>query len=345
MISFRTKAAMVILSLFSSLSCQKELVNLNPDTQKVRVYFVSTYAGSFLQEYLDGPALQSTLKSPFGITAATDGTLFITDNANNNIRKISPEGMVGTVMPVNSLQGPSGITTGPDGSLYVCESLTNRIIKISPDGSLITLNITELCDDGTFMETTLNSPNGIAIADDGSIYVADTFNNKIRKINPDGKSVVVAGSTAGFQDGKGAEAKFYFPFGIALDKEGSIYVSDYGNNSIRKISKDGSVSTLAGSKTAGKEDNQSGTLASFNSPTDLAIADDGTIYISDYANSRIRAILTTGEVTTIAGTDNGWLDGVGITAKFHNPVSLAIHKNTLFITDSNNSRIRRISLD
>jgi DNA-binding beta-propeller fold protein YncE len=351
MTSFKTKAAVVISGIIFLFSCQKELdspgpqTRKMPDTQKINVYFVSTYAGSSLPGSLDGPAKEATFKAPFGITAAEDGTLYITDNGNNNIRKISPNGIVETLTPAGSLHGPSGIIMCTDGNLYACESQMNRIVKISPSGKISPLKFFELCQDGGHIQTTFSSPNGIFIAPDGTIYVADTFNNKIKKINPSGLVEVLAGSTAGYMDGKCSEAKFHWPYGITMDKDGSLYVSDYWNNTIRKISTAGVVSTIAGSINPGNDDAKVGTDARFRGPAGLAIADDGTIYIADNNNSRIRSILTTGEVTTIAGTDAGFLDGVGITAKFYNPAFLVIHKNVLYITDSNNYRIRKIILD
>ena len=345
MIPFRTKAAVTISGLFLFLSCHKEAGDLNPVTTKVNVFFISTYAGSSLQGNQDGPGIQASFKSPFGIAATPDGALFLTDNGNGNIRKITAEGMVETVTPLGTLNAPSGIKVGLNGILYVCESLNNRIVKVTPKGLISELEVFEANTDGTHVKAQFNSPNGIALATDGSIYIADTFNNKIRKISPKGQVTLVAGGPAGYKDGKCTEARFYLPFGITLDKDGSLYVSDYGNHSIRKISADGIVSTVAGTNLEGNEDAVKGSDARFRFPTDLTIAEDGTIYIADYYNSRIRSILVTGEVTTVAGTDNGFLDGVGITAKLFNPVALVIHKNVLYITDSKNGRVRKILLE
>ncbi|NEU09664.1 hypothetical protein GZH53_15155 [Flavihumibacter sp. R14] len=339
------KALVAISSLFFLSSCQKGPDSLSPDTQKVRVYFVSTFSGTDLKGNQDGPVSQATYYSPFGIVASENGTIFLTDNVNENIRKIDPDGSVTSLIPMRSLRGPSAVKIAPDSSLLVCETLNHQVVRVSKDGVITELAAYEKDKQGNLKKAKFNSPNGIAIAPDGSIYIADTFNNKIRKVNASGLTTVFAGSSPGYQDGPCTEAKFYFPFGLVLDKDGSLYVADYGNNMIRKITADGIVSTVAGNITPGAEDAVLGTDARFRSPTDMAIGEDGTIYISDYYNSRIRAILTTGEVTTIAGTDNGFLDGVGITAKFYNPVFLAIYKNTLYITDSNNSRIRSIILD
>ena len=345
MIPFRTKAAVTIVGFLLFLSCQKEAADINPVTIKVNVFFISTYAGSPLQGNQDGPALQASFKSPFGIAATSEGAFFLTDNANGNIRRISAEGLVETVTPLGSLNAPSGIEVGPTGVLYVCESLNNRIVKVTSEGLISELDVYEVNTDGTHVKAHFNSPNGIALAPDGSIYIADTFNHKIRKISPKGQVALVAGGPAGYKDGKCTEARFNLPFGITLDKDGSLYVADYGNHSIRKINADGIVSTVAGTDVEGNEDAVNGSDARFRFPTDLAIAEDGTIYIADYYNSRIRSILTTGEVTTIAGTDDGFLDGVGITAKLFNPVALAIYKKILYITDSKNGRIRKIPLE
>jgi sugar lactone lactonase YvrE len=129
----------------------------------------------------------------------------------------------------------------------------------------------------------------VAVDSTGNVYVADTNNNRIRKITPAGLVTTLAGSTSGFADGNGIAAKFSYPNGLAVDSIGNVYVADSGNNKIRKITPDGVVSTLAGSGLRGSEDGIV-TAASFNSPNGVALDSKGNIYVADINNKKIRKI-------------------------------------------------------
>ena len=136
-----------------------------------------------------------------------------------------------------------------------------------------------------------NTPSGVAVDSDGNLYVTDTFNNRIRKITPAGEVTTLAGSgTRGHQDATGTAAQFYFPFGVAVDSDGNLYVADTGNNRIRKITSEGVVSTFAGSATYGHKDGAGTTAAQFSFPTGIAVDLSGNLYVGDTGNQRIRKI-------------------------------------------------------
>lgn len=190
-------------------------------------------------------------------------------------------------------------------------------------------------------------PEGIAVDLAGNIYVADTKNHRIRKITQKGEVTTLAGTDEkGFVDGVGKEARFHTPTGIAVDKEGYIYVADSVNHSIRKISSNGEVITLAGSGKSGYADGL-GNKARFASPYGLAIDKNGNIFVSEQKNNRIRKICPGGEVITIAGTGEiGFVDGEVKEAKFDAPKGLAIDsKGNIYVVDSNNHLIRKITSD
>jgi sugar lactone lactonase YvrE len=206
-------------------------------------------------------------------------------------------------------------------------------------------NGTEGYADGTGTAAAFYRPDGIAIDGSGNLYVGDMANNRIRKITPAGVVSTLAGSgAAGYADGTGTSAQFYYPAGIAIDASGNLYVADWAGNRIRKVTSAGVVSTLAGNGTAGFADG-TGTSAQFNNPIGIAIDASGNLYVADEGNNRVRKITSGGVVTTIAGNGTaGYADGVGTFAQFNPPSGITIDgSGNLYVTDQNNYRIREIT--
>lgn len=199
---------------------------------------------------------------------------------------------------------------------------------------------------GTGNTAQFNQPFGVAVALDGTIYVADTYNNVIRKITTDGTVTTFAGSVGGFVDGVGNNAQFNYPQGIAVDASGNVFVADTGNHAIRKISVSGVVTTFAGGSTILGFADGIGTEAKFYLPSSLVIDSEGNIFVSDTGNFRIRKITAARVVTTIAGNSNyGYADGIGSDAQFISPNGIALNsEGSLFVADSQNQRIRKITL-
>ena len=194
----------------------------------------------------------------------------------------------------------------------------------------------------------LSQPSGLAFDKSGNIYVADYGNNAIRKITPTGVGSTFAGGSGpgvpGFVDDTGTAAKFNSPSCVVVDTLGNVYVTDAGNNVIRKITSAGVVTTFAGSGTIGFV-NGTGTLASFYFPTGIAIDASGNLYIADSGNNQIRKITPAGVVTTFAGSGaQGSVDATGTLASFNYPEGLAIDTSgNLYIGDSGNNKIRKIT--
>lgn len=197
--------------------------------------------------------------------------------------------------------------------------------------------------DGSGTAAGFNKPGGIAVDSSGNVYVADSNNHRIRKIDRTGEVSTLAGSgTKGFADGHGTAAKFNRPMGVAVDRAGNVYVADTSNHRIRKIESTGRVSTLAGTE-YGYADG-SGTSAKFNSPWDIAVDSSGNLYVADAYNHMIRKIDHTGEVSTLAGDGTkGFADGPGISAKFDYPYGITVDRaGNIYVADSGNHRIRKI---
>ncbi len=199
--------------------------------------------------------------------------------------------------------------------------------------------------DGLGTNASFNQPYGVAVDSSGNIYVADVNNNEIRKITPGGVVTTFAGSTtSGHSDGLSNIASFYYPYGVAVDSSGNIYVADTGNNEIRKITPGGVVTTLAGSTIAGHADGLSN-AASFNFPTGVAVDSSGNIYVADGGNNEVRKITSGGIVTTLAGsTIAGHADGLSNAASFQNPRNVAVDlPGNVYVADQNNHEIRKIT--
>jgi len=316
---------------------------------------VSTVAGS-TEGFADGSATTAQFDNPVGIAIDASGNQYLADSFNSRIRKISPNGQVSTF--AGSTQGfadgigenalfslPADVAADASGNVYVADFLNHRIRKISPSGVVSTLaGSTEGFADGIGTDAQFDKPRGIAVDNSGNIYVTEVGNDKIRKITPDGLVSTIAGSTEGFSDGTATTAQFCNPNGIVIDATGNIYVSDNCNFKIRKITPEGNVTTLAGSM-KGQVDGV-GSTAQFSSPTGIDIDALGNLYVADFSVHKIRKVTSDGKVTTIAGSTLGFADGTGSNAQFSFPSSIAIDdRGDLFIADSGNHKIRKITLE
>jgi sugar lactone lactonase YvrE len=202
--------------------------------------------------------------------------------------------------------------------------------------------------DGPRTNARFNDPAGMACAADGTIYIADSANHTIRKISTNGVVSTLAGlgGTNGAVNGTGLAARFDTPTGLALDANGNLFVADTGNHAIRKVTPTGQVTTFAGFAGENGFSNAVGTAARFNSPLGVAVGTNGLLYVADSGNHVIRAITPAGAVGTLAGEPESWgfTDGTNSTARFNNPVGLALDcAGNLFVADANNHTIRKVT--
>lgn len=315
---------------------------------------VSTFAGSTIG-YNDAPGTTAQFNTPAAVAFAADGTMYVADRANHKIRTISPQGIVNTL--AGSVAGyadgaganakfnvPIGLVVGTDGNIYVSDLSNNKIRKVTPQGVVTTLaGSTEGSEDGTGANAKFSMPFGITTAPDGSLYVADLGNSRIRKITLGGNVTTFAGSVSGDIDNVGTLARFRSPSGIVYGTDGNLYVADNQNHKIRKIQPDGKVTTLAGNGIAGTA-NGVNTNAQFNFPHSITMSADGYLYVSDLYNHRIRKISLAGVVKTLAGEFQGFMDGDAEDASFNEPNGLAVFPDgTIYVADFNNHKIRKIT--
>jgi gliding motility-associated-like protein len=266
---------------------------------------VTTLAGSGTAGSNNGTGTAASFNVPYGAAPDAAGNVYVADDVNNLIRKITPSGVVTT------LAGKNGVA-----------------------GSV----------NGTGTAARFKNPFGVAADAAGNVYVADYGNNLIREVTPAGVVTTLAGSGSnGATNGTGAAASFSTPDDLAVDPPGNVFVVDNGNNLIRKITPAGVVTTFAGTVSPGLV-NGIGTAASFSNPTALTIDAQGNIYVADQKNSLIRKITPAGLVTTFAGSTSGVVNGIGTAAKFQKPNGITIDQNgNLYLTDLSNYLIRKIS--
>jgi sugar lactone lactonase YvrE len=318
---------------------------------------VTTFAGS-TQGFADGTGAAAQFYLPNGVATDTAGNVYVADTHNNKIRKITPEGVVSTIAGsgVNGYANgtgtaaqfnlPSGVAADGIGNVYVADQQNHRIRKISPAGVVTTFaGSSQGYADGIATVARFSTPVGVATDAAGNVYVADYYNNKIRKITSAGVVSTLAGSTQGYADGTGTAAQFYNPSGVALDAAGNVYVADYNNNRIRKITPAGIVSTFAGSGIAVGSLDGIGTAAMFYYPNGVATDGVGNVYVADFNNNEIRKITPEAVVSTLAGNGNsGATDGIGALAQFKYPTGVATDAaGNVYISDTSNHRIRKIA--
>ena len=308
--------------------------------------------------FADGVGAAASFDGPRGVAVDAAGNVFVADCSNHRIRKITSEGMATTfagsgtmgfadgVGAAASFNCPTGVAVDAAGNVYVADAGNQRIRKITADGSVKTFagSGTKGSADGVAAAASFNGPSGLAVDAVGNVYVADGDNNRIRKITADGNVSTFAGSGEdGSADGVGPTASFHSPLDVAVDAAGNVYVSDFGDHIIRKITADGTVSTLAGSGEYGCADGV-GAAASFDSPSGVAVDAAGNVYVADFCNHRIRKITADGTVSTLAGGDEaGFADGVGATALFNGPFGVAMDAaGNLLVADTDDHRLRRL---
>jgi sugar lactone lactonase YvrE len=314
---------------------------------------VTTLAGSGAAGSSDGTGSAATFFQTVGIAVAPSGDVYVCDNGNNLIRKITSVGVVTTFAGAGgsggSFQGPTGVAVDGSGNVFVADAGSNLIRKITPGGVVSTFAGTGAAGsaDGTALTATFNNPTGVAVDPAGNVYVADRVNNLIRKITAAGAVSTLAGSgAAGASDGVGVAATFNYPQGLAVDASGNVFVADGYNHKIRKISPLGAVSTLAGTGSAGSTDGD-GAVARFDTPYTVTVSSDGSVvYVGDTSNHTVRKITSAGLVSTIAGSalSLGDVDGVGSVARFHFTEGIALDASgNLFVSDFGNNKIRKIT--
>jgi uncharacterized protein (TIGR03437 family) len=317
-----------------------------------------------------GPAADASFNSPHGVALDAAGDVYVTDSASRRIRRFIEGGTISSIAgnglfktPTDGVPGtasflstPAGIGLDRAGNLYIADLRNQRIRKLTPTGIITTVagnGIAGFSGDGgpaTAASLRLDVTSGVAVDEGGNLCIADTGNSRIRKVDPAGIITTFAGGGGSLGDGGPAtRAAFNGPFGVAVDATGNLYITDWGNNRIRKVSPGGIISTVVGNGIPGfSGDGGSATTASLNYPRGVAVDSAGNIYIADTSNNRIRKVDPSGIITTVAGNGVGGFSGDGGPATEASLYALAValdKAGALYVATEWAHRIRRLTPD
>ncbi|MDO8545551.1 MAG: NHL repeat-containing protein [Opitutaceae bacterium] len=334
-------------------------------TARADTYIFNTVAGSATAlDHVDGTGTNARFMNLTGVAVDAGGNLYIADGGDHTVRKVTPAGVVTTLAGSSGQAGsangagsnarfvyPFALAVDNGGNVYVTDIGNHNVRKITAGGNVSTLaggaGVAGSLD-GTGTAALFSYPQGIAVDGAGNVFVSDTDNSTIRRISTSGVVTTFAGAAAqtGTADGGGSSARFNYPWGLAVDVVGNIYVADQGNSVIRKIDTGGNVTTLAGSAGLTGGINGQGTGARFDHPSAVSVDAAGTVYVIDTSNQLIRKISVSGSVSTLAGTpgQGGRVDGAGAAARFFYPQGIAVNSlGTIYVADTGNHTLRVVT--
>lgn len=319
-----------------------------------------------------GPALAAEIDHPRGLAFLRDGSLIFAEPFLNVVRRVAPDGTITTVVGTGTPafsgdNGPAttaeldfvhGVAALPDGGFVLADMFNQRVRRVWPDGTITTIvgtgTKTYGGDDGPGLSAAIALPRGIATYPDGVVLIADSNNNRIRRLDLDGRITTVAGTGVAGAAGDGGPAtaaELDLPFSVAALPDGGFLIADTGGNRIRHVAGDGTITTVAGTGVRGfTGDGGPATAAELSSPHCVIALPDGGFLVADTANNRVRRVLPNGLIETIAGTGDGGFAGDGgpaVAAELNLPKALALlPSNRGFVVgDSLNHRIRIVTID
>ena len=349
-------------STFSNEAVATTLERGQPDAD----WKIDTIAGGAVGD--NGPAIEARLHAPKKVAVDAAGNLYIADRSNHRIRRVDPSGTITTVAGTGEsgfsgdgdpavaaqLNIPEGVAVDGAGNLYIADSENHRIRRVDPSGTITTIAGTGESgfsgDNGPAVQAALRRHSDVAVDGAGNLYIADTFNDRIRQIDPSGTITTIAGTgLSGFSgdNGPAIQARLYWPGGVAVDGVGNLYVADSFNHRIRRVDPSGTITTIAGTGERGfSGDNGPAVAAQLRRPEGVAVDSAGNLYIADSDNHRIRRVDPSGTITTIAGTGvHGFSgdNGPAVQARVFLPWGVAVdNSGNLYIADWGNDRIRRV---
>jgi NHL repeat-containing protein len=319
-----------------------------------------------------GQAPAIALAHPNGLALDTGGNLFITDIGTHRVLKLDRRGVLTGVAGTGEggfngdgqpaakarLFAPHDVALDGSGSLLVADTYNHRVRRVDRKGTITTVAGSGkggyAGDNGPALKASLNNPQGIAAAPDGSLFIADTYNHVVRRVDPKGIITTFAGTEAGLagDGGPANKAQLSLPMAMAVAKDGAIYISDAGNNRIRRVNREGIIETVLGSGpgsgTAGAGfagDGGPVEKARIFAPADLECSPSGDLFLSDSGNNRIR-VISKGVITTLAGSGTSGFGGDGgsaLAAVLNTPQKIALGRDgSVFIADRANGRVRRV---
>jgi len=339
---------LLLIAVLFITSCGKE--STSSSSMLTSSVLTNVFAGSGSQGSANGTGTGASFYEPAGIAIDASGNVYVADYGNNLVREISAAGVVTTLAGSStagsangtgisaSFYEPTGVAVDGSGNVYVADKGNNLIRKISAGGVVTTFagSGTGGSANGKGTAASFYHPTGVATDASGNVYVADNSNNLVREISPTGVVTTLAGSGAqGAANGTGTAASFSEPMAVTVDGSGNVYVADYGNNVVRKISPTGVVTTLAGSGISGLADG-TGTEAYFSSITGITLDASGNVYVADNGNNLVRQISQAGVVTTFDSNAGNTL--------FNGAYGVALDAaGNIYVSDYTGNAIQKIS--
>lgn len=325
-------------------------------TSAPRPSVITTVMGTGLPGYGGDGYNAAELFGPSGVAADGAGNIFIADTGNNRVRKLTPDLQISTVAGTGvagasgdggaatsaTLKSPAGVALDSSGNLFIADTGNNLIRKVTPAGVISTVAA----------NAGLKSPNAVAVDANGNLYIADTNNNRILKVSTDGSIAAVAGTGGVGFNGDGIPAlaaELYLPAGVAVDRNGNLFIADLGNNRVRKVTTAGTITTIAGNGVGGfGGDGGPAVSAELKSPIDVKVDANGNVFVADFSNDVVRRINFNGIISTIAG--NGTIgfsgdSGLSSAAQMDGPAGVGVDAaGELLIADFGNNRVRKVTL-
>ena len=316
-----------------------------------------------------GPAARALLRSVYGVAVDRQGNVYVGDTANRRVRKISAAGTMTTFAgtggaPVSvALRGdggpatsaalylPRGVAVDGEGNVYIADFADHRVRKVSPAGTITTFAGSGVGgfsgDGGPATSARLSGPTGMAVDGEGNVYIADSRNQRVRRVSRSGTITTFAGGGASRGDGGPAtSARLLGDLEVAVDRLGNVYIADFGDRRVRKVSLAGTITAFAGGGSS-LGDGGRATSAQLRTPYGVAADSQGTVYIADYADHRVREVSPGGTITTFAGTGSGGYSGDGgpaTSARIYAPYGLAVDRQgNVYIAEYGNHTVRKVA--
>jgi len=360
----RTWRSATLPGLFGAVFAQLLVIALPASGQTI-----TTVAGNGNSSYSgDGGAATAAQLGPLGLALDSGGNLYVADSINNRVRKVTPLGIISTVAGNGNagfagdggaalgaeLNDPAGVALDSQGNLYIADFYNSRVRRVAPSGVISTVagngTIGSYGDGGPATAAALSLPTGVAVDQAGNLYIADGGAGLVRKVTATGIISTVAGNgTYGFSGdgGPATAAELNAPSNVALDSAGNLYIADVFANCVRKVSTTGVISTVAGNGNAGYSgDGGLASAALLNGPFAVAVDSQGTLYIADTNNNRVRAVTPAGLIKTAAGDGNAGYAGDGgpaTLAEVDQPSAVIVDTaGELYISDGTN-RVRKVT--
>ncbi len=335
---------------------------------------IETIAGGGRRRLATGdgvPATTARLKGPMGVAADAKGNIYIVERSMHRVRRVSVDGVISTLAGTGErgsggdfelatksrLKFPVGVAVDAEGQVYVADASNNRVRRVGQDGRIETIAGTGKIgcegDGGPARKALLSGPCGVVVDCAGNVYIGDTHNHRVRKVDRSGLISTIAGTGAAGYGGDGrraSEAVFNLPMGVAVDALGNVYVSDFRNHRLRKIDPSGTVSTVAGTGEPGYGgDGGPAVEAKLSSPDLIATDASGNVFLADRHNDRVRMVSAEGIITTVAGSGRRGFQGDRGAAKqafLYEPAGVAVDPDgNVYVADHRNGRVRVIDRD